>query len=138
MGLTANYTFIKDLVAGRPVLTYPLRPGGFRLRYGRARVSGYSAAAVHPATQILLDEYIAVGTQLKVERPGKACSLTLCDALEGPIVRLRDGSVMHIRTSQQARSKAKEVEKLLFLGDIMFNYGDFAENNHILVPAGYC
>jgi len=138
VGLTANYTFIKDLVAGRPVLTYPLRPGGFRLRYGRARVSGYSAAAVHPATQILLDEYIAVGTQLKVERPGKACSLTLCDALEGPIVRLRDGSVMHIRTSQQARSKAKEVEKLLFLGDIMFNYGDFAENNHILVPAGYC
>ena len=35
-----NYIYITDLVAGRPVLSYPLRNGGFRLRYGRSRVSG--------------------------------------------------------------------------------------------------
>src|SRR3989344_1650709 len=39
------YTYIQDLVSGRPVLTHPLRAGGFRLRYGKCRTSGYSAAS---------------------------------------------------------------------------------------------
>jgi DNA polymerase II large subunit len=28
--------FLRDLIAGRPVFSHPSRPGGFRLRYGRA------------------------------------------------------------------------------------------------------
>ena len=64
--ITPDYTYIKDLVAGRPILTHPLRTGGFRLRYGRARTSGYSASAIHPATMFILNKYIAIGTQLKV------------------------------------------------------------------------
>src|SRR3989344_5872027 len=63
------YTFIEALVAGRPVLTYPLAPGGFRLRYGRGRTSGYSSTSIHPATMSILNKYIATGTQLKIERP---------------------------------------------------------------------
>ncbi len=136
--LSANFTYIKDIVAGRPVLTHPLRAGGFRLRYGRSRITGFSAGAIHPATQYVLDNYIGTGTQIKVERPGKACSLTVCDALEGPIVRLTDGSVVQLRTAPQAKARAKDVEKVLFIGDILFNYGDFAENSHMLIPAGYC
>ena len=41
-------TYIKDLVAGRPVFGHPSRSGGFRFRYGRSRVSGFSAASIHP------------------------------------------------------------------------------------------
>jgi DNA polymerase II large subunit len=29
------------------------------------------------------------------------------------------------------------VAEILYLGDILFSYGDFSENNHMLVPAGY-
>ncbi|GAJ23084.1 unnamed protein product, partial [marine sediment metagenome] len=29
------------------------------------------------------------------------------------------------------------IEKILFLGDILFGFGEFAENNHRLVPSGY-
>ena len=54
------YTFIDDLVAGRPVLTHPLTPGGFRLRYGRGRTSGDSCAAIQPATMHILKRYIAI------------------------------------------------------------------------------
>ncbi len=136
--ITKNFTFIKDLVAGRPVLTYPLQPGGFRLRYGRSRTSGFSAAGIHAATQYVLADYIGIGTQVKVERPGKACSLTVCDSIDGPIVRLKGGNVIQLRTASQAKALAKNVERILFLGDLLFNYGDFSENNHVLVPAGYC
>ncbi len=134
----ANNTFIMDLVAGRPILTHPLGVGGFRLRYGRNRTSGFSATAVCAATLIVLDKYIAIGTQLKVERPGKAGTITMCDTLEGPIVRLIDGTVLQLKTEEEAKKYNKDVEEILFLGDILFNYGDFSENGQKLVPCGYC
>ncbi len=133
-----NNTYLMDLVAGRPILTHPLAEGGFRLRYGRNRTSGFSATALHPATLVVLDKYIAIGTQLKVERPGKAATVTVCDTLEGPIVRLRDGTVLQCRTEEEAKQHVAEIEEIIFLGDILFNYGDFSENGQTLVPAGYC
>ena len=60
-------TYIKDLVAGRPVFGHPGR--GFRFRYGRSRVCGFSAVSVHPATMGITNDFIATGTQLKVEKP---------------------------------------------------------------------
>ncbi|MBN2457661.1 DNA polymerase II large subunit [Candidatus Woesearchaeota archaeon] len=135
--LSPNYTYIKDLVAGRPVLGFPMRSGGFRLRYGRSRLSGLSAAAINPATMVLLDRYIAIGTQLKVERPGKAASMTSCDTINGPVIRLKDGSVKEINSIKDAKRYHPDMEKILYLGDILFNYGDFFENGHMLVPAGY-
>ncbi|MDO8510866.1 MAG: DNA polymerase II large subunit [Nanoarchaeota archaeon] len=134
----ANNTFIMDMVAGRPILTHPLGIGGLRLRYGRTRVSGFSAAGMHPATLMVLEKYIAIGTQLKVERPGKGATVTICDTIEGPIVRLKDGSVLKLKTEEAARQHNPNIEEIVFLGDIMFNYGDFSESGHYLAPAGYC
>lgn len=132
-----NYTYIADLVAGRPVLSYPLTVGGFRLRYGRTRTSGFSTAALNPATLYLLNKYLAIGTQLKVERPGKAASVSVCDVLEGPLVRLKDQTVLSVNTLARAKEVLDQTEEILFLGDILFNYGDFSENGHLLVPPGY-
>ena len=136
--LRPNDTFVADIVAGRPVLTHPMGIGGLRLRYGRCRNTGFSAAAMHPASLQVLDKFIAVGTQLKVERPGKAASIVLCDTIDGPIVRLKNGTVKYLATEAEAIKVSKEVVEVLFIGDILFNYGDFSENGHKLVPAGYC
>ncbi|MBS3163492.1 DNA polymerase II large subunit [Candidatus Woesearchaeota archaeon] len=136
--ITPNYTFIKDLVAGRPILGYPLRTGGFRLRFGRTRASGFSAEAIHPATMCILNNYIAIGTQLRTERPNKSTVLSACDYIEGPIVKLKNGSVLLIENEEQAKALVKDVEEIIFLGDLLINYGDFFVFNHILVPPGYC
>ncbi|MCK5854232.1 MAG: DNA polymerase II large subunit [Sulfurovaceae bacterium] len=136
--VTPNFTYIKDLVAGRPVLAHPLAPGGFRLRYGRSRTTGFSASAIHPATMIVLLGYIATGTQLKTERPGKATTVSPCDTIEGPIVKLKNGNVLCLNTEKEARDYAKEIDQILFLGDILFCYGDFLNRAHPLIPSGYC
>ncbi len=136
--ITPDYTYIADLVAGRPVLCFPLQKGGFRLRYGRSRTSGLSAQSINPATMHVLDSYIATGTQLKVERPGKSATFTPCDTIEGPIVKLEDGSVIFLETETQAKLYKKQVAEILFLGDVLVDYGDFANRNHILIPPGYC
>ena len=94
--LKPDFTYIKDIVAGRPVLTHPLRIGGFRLRYGRSRISGYSSMSMHPATMHLLRDYIGTGTQLRYERPGKSSAMAPCDTIEGPIVKLKDQSVVFV------------------------------------------
>ena len=136
--IAPDYTYIKDMVAGRPVFSHPLRNGGFRLRFGRTRTSGYSSNAVHPATMHILNQYIATGTQIKAERPGKAATLTACDSLEGPIVKLNDGSVLHIQSLQQAKTYYSQIKEILYLGDMLVNYGDFFNRAHNLVPPGYC
>ncbi|MEM2933327.1 MAG: DNA polymerase II large subunit [Methanocellales archaeon] len=130
--------FLHDLIAGRPVFSHPSRAGGFRLRYGRARNSGFAAAGVHPATMILLDDFIATGTQLKLEKPGKAAGIVPVDGIEGPTVKLANGDVVRVQSMEQAYALRKEVKEILDVGEILINYGDFLENNHPLLPSSYC
>ncbi|HHI03913.1 MAG TPA: DNA polymerase II large subunit [Candidatus Woesearchaeota archaeon] len=137
-GILPDYTYVKDLVAGRPVLSFPMRYGGLRLRYGRTRTTGLAAAAIHPQTMWVLNKYIATGTQLKLERPGKAASIVACDSIDGPIVKLKNGTVTYVKEASSRNFEREDIEKILFLGDILFNYGDFSENGHPLVPVGYC
>jgi len=137
-GIKPDYTYIKDLVAGRPVFAHPMRPGGWRLRYGRSRASGYSGQAISPASMAVLLDFLATGTQLKVERPGKAAAFTPCDTIDGPIVLLKNGSVRRIRTETEAKAVRRDIKEILYLGDVLISYGDFFDRAHPLVPAGYC
>jgi len=129
--------YIRDLIAGRPVFSHPSRPGGFRLRYGRSRNTSFAAAGINPATMVLLDDFVSNGTQLKVERPGKAAAMSAVDSIEGPTVRLRSGDLIRIDNMEEAYALRPEVETLVDIGEILINYGDFLENNHLLMPSPY-
>jgi len=133
-----NYKYLENMAAGRPIFAHPSTPGGFRLRYGRTRMTGIASKAIHPATMVLLDEFPAIGTQLKIERPGKGCVVTPCDTIDGPIIRLKNGSVVRVETMEQAHKIKDEVEKILFLGDILVSLNDFLKTNHPLVPGAWC
>ncbi len=124
--------FLKDIIAGRPVFSHPGRPGGFRLRYGRSRTSGLAAASISPVTMVALDEFIAIGSQMKVELPGKAIAATPCDELEGPMVLLDNGSHLRLRSMDEARELKERVSMITDVGEILISYGDFLENNHKL------
>lgn len=129
--------YMQDIIGGRPVLSYPQAKGGFRLRYGRSRNSGLAAMAIHPATMQIL-EFLAVGTQMKIERPGKGNCVVPCDTIDGPIVKLKDGSVLKINSEKQAKEIRPQVDEILFVGDMMVAFGEFLRNNHVLLPAGWC
>ncbi|MEM4703188.1 MAG: DNA polymerase II large subunit [Candidatus Pacearchaeota archaeon] len=134
----ATDVYIQDAVAGRPIFGHPSYSGAFRLRYGRSRMSGYSAVALHPATMKVLQDFIAVATQLKLEKPMKGAAVGLCDSIDGPVVKLKDGSVRALKTKEQAEECLQEIEEILYAGDILINYGDFYDRNHALLPVGYC
>jgi DNA polymerase II large subunit len=130
--------YLRDLIGGRPVFSYPMRKGGFRLRYGRSRNTGFAAAGLNPATLYILGEFLAVGTQMKTERPGKACGIVPVDTIEGPTVRLKNGDVIRIDDETTAKRLVPDVDKILDVGEILISFGEFLENNHPLVPCGYC
>ena len=129
--------FLRDLIAGRPVFSHPCESGGFRLRYGRARNHGFATAGVHPATMHLVDDFLATGTQIKTERPGKAAGVVPVDSIEGPTVRLANGDVRQVDDPEEALEIRNGVERILDLGEYLVNYGEFVENNHPLAPASY-
>ncbi len=129
--------FLRDLIAGRPVFSHPCSKGGFRLRYGRARNHGFATAGVHPAAMHLVDDFLATGTQIKTERPGKAAGVVPVDSIEGPTVKLANGDVRRIDDPEEALAIRNGVEAILDLGEYLVNYGEFVENNHPLAPASY-
>jgi DNA polymerase II large subunit len=129
--------FLRDLIAGRPVFGHPSETGGFRLRYGRSRNHGFATAGVHPATMHLVDDFLATGTQIKTERPGKAGGVVPVDSMEGPTVKLANGDVRRIDDPEEALEIRNGVEKILDLGEYLVNYGEYVENNHPLSPASY-
>ncbi len=137
-GVGPKDKYLRDLIGGRPVFAYPMRKGGFRLRYGRSRNTGFAAAGLNPATMFVLGEFLAVGTQMKIERPGKAAGIVPVDSIEGPTVRLKNGDVLRLDEVDTARAVMGDIDMVLDVGEILISYGEFLENNHLLVPSAYC
>ena len=131
--------FIADVIAGRPVFAFPSEIGGQRIRYGRSRNTGLAACGIHPSQMFLLEKFMAIGTQIRIERPGKSSSVMPVTSIEPPIVLMKNGDVKQLWNIKEAEkiSDKRNTKKILFLGDILFGYGEFAENNHIMLPSGY-
>ena len=127
--------YIGEVIAGRPVFSHPSRKGGFRLRYGRARTGGLASTAINPASMFLMDSFIAVGTQLKTERPGKGTIGTPCNTIEGPIVLMNNGDLIQINDLEKI--KKTDIKNIIDLGELLIPFGEFIENNSILPDSSY-
>lgn len=128
---------MREVITGRSVLSMSNRTGGFRLRYGRACNTGFAAVGIHPAVAEILDYTVVVGTQIKTDIPGKGATIALVDSIDPPTVLLVDGSVVRIRDLEHAVRIKGDIQRILYLGDILVSFGDFLENNAHLVPSGY-
>jgi DNA polymerase II large subunit len=133
--IVPSHKYIGEVIAGRPVFSHPSEKGGFRLRYGRARTGGLASTAINPASMKILDSFIAVGTQLKTERPGKGTIGTPCDQIEGPIVLLKNGDLVQINNAVDVEKY--DVKKIIDLGEILIPFGEFIENNSLLPDSSY-
>jgi DNA polymerase II large subunit len=128
--------FMDDVIAGRPIFAFPSTRGGFRLRYGRSRNTGLSAVGIHPATMAVVERFLAAGTQMRLELPGKGGVTMPVDSIEQPVVLLKDDSVVRVSLENYADVKGK-IQKILFLGDMLIDFGDFLYCNKALPPSGY-
>ncbi|MCS7122873.1 MAG: DNA polymerase II large subunit, partial [Candidatus Micrarchaeota archaeon] len=130
---TVDASYLEGTVAGRPILSYPSSVGGFRIRYGRSMTNGLMAKNIHYKTMLLLGGFIANGTHIKIEKPGKGAVVTSHDNIYPPVVRLKNGDVM----IDPPEELLDQVEKILFLGDILITYGDYLKSNNPLSPSAY-
>jgi len=130
-------TYMDEVLVGRPAISSSDRFGGLRIRYGRARNTGLASVGVHPASMVSLDSFLAVGSQLRIDRPGKSSAILPVDSIEPPIVRLKDGSVVKVNSTAEAQSLVGSISEILFLGDVLVSPGDYIETNHTLDKPGF-
>ncbi|MDR0470628.1 MAG: DNA polymerase II large subunit [Nitrososphaerota archaeon] len=129
--------FMDDVIAGRPIFAFPSTRGGFRLRYGRSRNTGLSAVGIHPATMLVVESFLAAGTQMRLELPGKGGVTMPVDSIEKPVVLLKDNSVVRVSLENYESAVKGKIQKILFLGDMLIDFGDFLYSNKALPPSGY-
>ena len=128
---------MEDIIGGRPVMSYPGAKGGFRLRYGRTRDSGLASMAIHPSTMEIV-EFLAIGTQMKIEKPGIGNCVVPCDSIEGPIVKLKNGDVIQVNDVSKAISIRRDVNEIIFLGDMLVAFGEYLRGNIPLDVSACC
>src|ERR671912_198526 len=110
---------MSEVITGRPVLSMSNKIGGFRLRYGRCYNTGFSTIGIHPTIPILLNYAIVVGTQIKIDIPGKAATIALVDSIEPPLVKLDDGTVTYVTSIEYAHQIQNRIVTILYLGEIL-------------------
>ncbi len=136
--IVSDMGYIRDVIGGRPVFSHPSEEGGFRLRYGRSRTTGLAGMGIHPALMGLVDDFLACGTHVRTERPGKGAIVMPVDSIHPPIVKLKNGDVVKIESYDQAVAIRENLLEILFLGDMLYGVGEFNQNNFDLIPSGYC
>ena len=82
-------------------------------------------------------DFLAIGTQLKIEKPTKGCIVTTCDSIDGPIVKLKNGSVKHLQEAEKVKAIYSDIEEIIYFGDILFPFSDLANRNYELIKPGY-
>ena len=85
---------------------------------------------------VILQHFVAIGTQVKLEFPGKASAMAVCDTVEGPIVELEDGTVTAVHEVERAEALLPFVRRIVDLGEILVGFGEFLENNRSARPRG--
>ena len=76
-----------------------------------------------------MDDFITIGTQMKIERPGKACAITPSDNTDGPWVVLNDGRFLRIDDARSYSAVRSKVGCVWDNGELVLGYGEFMENN---------
>ena len=62
----------------------------------------------------ILDDFVAIGTQLRIERPGKSSSICPVNSIEPPIVKLKGGDVIRVKSPRIAKEIKPKIEQILF------------------------
>jgi DNA polymerase II large subunit len=112
--------------------------GGFKIRYGRAHNTGFGAIGIHPATMVLLNGLIRPGSYLKINIAPWHVIAVPVDTINGPIVELRDGSIVEIKNLNDIFRISEQIVRILHLGDILISYNDLVNFNTRLKRAGFC
>jgi len=129
--------YLKEVLIGRPFFSSSEYFGGFRIRYGRARNTGLMAVGIHPMSMKVLQGFLSVGSQLRIDRPGKSAIVMPVDSIMPPIVKTKDASIYLIDSEEKFEKVRENISKILFLGDILISVGDYIEGNSPLDKTGY-
>ncbi len=108
----------REIRGTQPLLSKSSGPGGFQLRYGRTRNTGFGSVGVNPATMMLL-KIISPGTSIKIDLIERNLITLPVSSLTGPLVTIEDGSLVRIDNIETFKEYENRIIQIWELGELL-------------------
>ena len=123
---------MREVITGRSVLSMPNKLGGFfSFTLWKGMQHWLCFSRVSSCYRRNLDHTIAVGTQIKIDIPGKGATVAFVDSIETPTVRLNNGNVVKIRDVKHGLEIKNDIEKNSPSWRYLISFGDFLRTMRI-------
>ncbi|PWI48439.1 hypothetical protein CEE45_06820 [Candidatus Heimdallarchaeota archaeon B3_Heim] len=130
-----NRTFgTEDIRSTQPLLSQSNRAGGFRLRYGESRITGFGTIGIHPVTMALTG-ILTPGCTVQLDFSDKFYAINPVSSIMGPLVELEDGSLKRINSLNELRKMKISTKQIWEMGDILMSTSDIPISTLIIFSA---
>jgi len=108
----------REIRGTQPLLSKSTGTGGFQLRYGYTRNTGFGSVGVNPATMMLL-KIISPGTSIKIDLIERNLIILPVSSLTGPLVEIEDGSLVRINNIEELKQYEDRILQIWELGELL-------------------
>ncbi len=123
-----------DIRSTQPLLSQSNKSGGFRLRYGESRITGFGTIGIHPVTMALTG-ILTPGCTVQLDISENTFAINPVSSIMGPLVEFEDGSLKRINSQRELQKIKSEVKQIWEMGDILISISDIPEATPIIFSA---
>ncbi|MHA1977425.1 MAG: hypothetical protein ACW98F_14805 [Candidatus Hodarchaeales archaeon] len=124
----------EDIRSTQPLLSQSNRLGGFRLRYGESRITGFGTIGIHPVIMALTG-ILTPGCTVQLDLSDNSYAINPVSSIMGPLVELRDGSLKRINTLSELRKMKPQIRQIWEMGDILLSITDIPLSTPVIFSA---
>ncbi len=124
----------RDIRSTQPLLSQSNQTGGFRLRYGESRTTGFGTIGIHPVIMALTG-ILTPGCTVQLDISDDYYAINTVSSIFGPLVELDNGSLMRISTLDEFRKIERKINQIWEMGDILISISDIREPTPIVFSA---
>ncbi|MHA2154647.1 MAG: hypothetical protein ACXABU_04855 [Candidatus Hodarchaeales archaeon] len=124
----------EDIRSTQPLLSQSNQSGGFRLRYGESRTTGFGTIGIHPVTMALTG-ILTPGCTVQLDISDNFYAINPVSSIMGPLVELEDGSLKRINKLSELRKTKVNIKQIWEMGDLLISISDIPISTPIVFSA---
>ncbi|MHA2175868.1 MAG: hypothetical protein ACXABI_13625 [Candidatus Hodarchaeales archaeon] len=121
-----------DIRSTRPLISQSNVPGGFRLRFGSSRITGFGTIGINPVT-MLLTNLLSPGSTIQIDVSDNFYAINPVSSILGPLVELHNGSLRRLNYIEEYHDLKNKIAQIWELGDLLvssFDISSFSRKFH--------
>ena len=116
---------LSDIRSTRPLISKSNVPGGFRLRFGSSRVTGFGTVGINPLT-MLLTGMLSPGSTIQIDQSDEFFAVNPVSSILGPLIELESGSFQRLSSLKEYEDLKNDISQIWELGDLLISSSDIS------------